>query len=195
MLKKIVALCLIATSFQHVSAVENAHLSGRAGYQFLTDDTLAKIYKNGGPQLAVAYSYKTGKNLSLSANAGFFEATGKSIGLNEKTKLSKSFLDLGVIWHAAQYKKLSLDLTVGPRISIVSQRNETPIIAPLINAQGLGAFGNVHAYAAYKDIYVGVFAEFSYEPIRHNKILSDGYTPPTCSVGGIALGLSLMSTF
>lgn len=170
-------------------------IEAKAGYFFFVDDTMRKVYNQGGWDVQLAGSYPIYKYLHIYGAVEYLEKSGYSLNGNQKTHIWELPISLGLKPVITLNKRAQWYITIGPRYFLAYVHNYSSYVPKHMNANGCGGFANTGFLLTYgKHFTLDFFGEYSYKKLHFSSNLP-GTTAQSAQVGGITVGVGLGYSF
>lgn len=168
-------------------------IEAKAGYFFFSDDTLKKIYDQGGLDVQLCATYPlwdvdNGWTLNAYGAIEYFKRSGRSINLHEKTSIWAVPVNIGLKSTYMMTSDMQYYYSIGPRYLYINQHNDSAYVYKNKSRNGFGFFINTGLnYILCDNFVIDFFGEYSYAKIHFHSNKSHVYTR-NIQVGGFTFG-------
>ena len=170
-------------------------LEFKAGYYLFADSTMRKVYSSGGYDLQISGAYPICDWLEVYGSVEYFNCKGKSLNEHQSTTFYGIPVSLGLkpIFNIAPGVKYYF--AIGPRYFYLHQHNDSEYVDKNLSHNAFGGFVNTgFNFCIDPNIFIDIFAEYSYAKTRFHSSKLDVYTE-NIQVGGYVFGAGIGYAF
>lgn len=181
-LKKILILTL-SISLQASTANNKNSFKIRAAAFIPTSKLFREIYKTAGACTELEYAYRFRDHLEIWGNFDWFSRHGKSVGLNNPTKINIANFSFGFKFPYNVNSVHELYLGVGSSIAGIWINNKSCCCCEKVSkAAGAIIFKSGYYYYFSEQAFIDLFADYLYQPAHFQRHID---------IGGLRLGIGI----